>query len=146
MLQVSIGYPDVDVESEIMEAQRESHPVHSLVPVSNREEVLKLQSICRRIFVKPSLRTYIARLSLASREHPDVLVGTSVRGSQRLMHAAQAYALINHREYILPDDVQALAKQCLCHRLMLRPEAMLAGVTEVSVVEGIVSQVPVPEQ
>ena len=100
----------------------------------------------RRIYVKESLRRYLAELSAASREHPDVLVGVSVRGSQRLMQAAQAFALINHRDFITPDDIQEMARPCLAHRLVLKPEARLAGVDENSVLTSLLRDVPAPTQ
>jgi len=100
----------------------------------------------RRVFVKPALRSYVAMLSKSSREHNDVLVGISVRGSQQLMHAAQAFALISHRSYVLPDDVQGLAASCLSHRLVIKPEARLAGVAENAILQNIVKQQAVPLQ
>lgn len=146
MLRVAIGYPTVQEESDILEAQRQGHPVHTLEPVCTPEDIVALQDMARRVFVKPALRSYISMLSASSREHADVLVGTSVRGSQQLMHAAQAYALINHRGYVLPDDVQNLAMSCLSHRLVIRPEARLAGVTEAAVLQNILKQQAVPLQ
>jgi MoxR-like ATPase len=146
MLCVKIGYPAVDEEAAILEAQREEHPVHGLQPVATPEEIAALQALVRRVFVKPSLRGYIAALSKASREHADVQVGVSVRGSQQLMHAAQGFALISHRGYVLPDDIQSLAQPCLAHRLLIRPEARLAGVEEESVLQSLLRQLPVPQQ
>lgn len=146
MLRVQIGYPTVEEESAILEAQREAHPVHELEAVAALEEIISLQALARRVFVKPSLRGYIVSLSKASREHPDVLVGVSVRGSQQLMHASQAFALISHRGYVVPDDIQLLAPSCLAHRVVLRPEARLAGVTESGVLQSLLRQIPVPVQ
>ena len=146
MLRVSIGYPSVDSESAILEAQRESHPLHDIEPVCEPDDIIGLQLLVRRIYVKESLRRYLAELSAASREHPDVLVGVSVRGSQRLMQAAQAFALINHRDFITPDDIQEMARPCLAHRLVLKPEARLAGVDENSVLTSLLRDVPAPTQ
>ena len=146
MLRIRIGYPAPEVEAEILEAQRESHPVHELEPVCSTQDVIELQGQVRRVHVKQSLRKYIAELAAASREHRDVLVGLSVRGSQQLMHAAQAYALLSHKSYVIPDDIQAMAPHCICHRLVLKPEARLAGISEDSVVASLLRQVPVPLQ
>jgi MoxR-like ATPase len=146
MLRVRIGYPSVSEESDILEAQRESNPVHKLEHVCETDEVVHLQQLSRNVFVKPSLRRYVAELSAASRSHPDVQVGVSVRGSQLLMAAAQAYALINHRSHVIPDDIQALAPACLSHRVVLHPEARLSGVAEADVITAILRQVPVPVQ
>jgi MoxR-like ATPase len=146
MLRVAIGYPSVEEESSILEAQREVHPVHELEAVAAPQEIAALQALARRVFVKPSLRTYIATLAKASREHADVMVGVSVRGSQQLMYAAQAFALISHRGYVVPDDIQLLAPSCLAHRIVIRPEARLAGVTETGVLQSLLRQIAVPVQ
>jgi MoxR-like ATPase len=146
MLRVAIGYPSVDREQEILEAQREVNPIQNLGSVATTEEVVEMQALVRQVFVKPSLRRYIAELSLASREHTDVQVGISVRGSQLLMRAAQAMALINHRPYVIPDDIQLVAPACLKHRLIIRPESRLGGVDESSVLDSIFNSVPVPAQ
>jgi len=146
MLRVKIGYPAVTDEADILEAQREVHPVHDLQPVSTPQEIVGLQELVRSVFVKPSLRTYIVELSAASRDQTDVLVGVSVRGSQQLMRSAQALALISHRDYVIPDDIQEIARVCLPHRLVIRGEARLAGVAEEAVVENLLREVPVPPQ
>lgn len=146
MLRVVIGYPDVEREASILEAQRQRHPLHDLEPVASPEDIVDLQMLTRRVFVKDSLKRYIAELSAASRQHTDVLVGVSVRGSQRLMHAAQAFALLNHRDFIVPDDVQALSTPCLAHRLVLKPEARLAGIDEERVLKHIISNTSAPLQ
>jgi MoxR-like ATPase len=146
MMRISIGYPPLEQEADILEAQREVHPLHALEHVATPDDILKLQELTTRVFVKPTLRRYIVELSHASREHADVLVGVSVRGSRQLAHAAQAYALINHREYAVPDDIQAVAQFCLPHRIVVRPEAKLAGVTEQAILKAILRQVEVPAQ
>jgi MoxR-like ATPase len=146
MLRISIGYPSLEREVDILEAQRESHPLHDLAPVCEPDDVVGLQLLARRVFVKDSLRKYLVQLNVASREHPDVLVGVSVRGSQRLMQAAQAFALINHRDFVTPDDIQTMVPPCLAHRLLLKPEAKLAGVDELSVLAALLRDVPVPHQ
>ena len=146
ILRVKIGYPSIDHEAEILEAQRRTHPIEELEPICGPDEIMSIQQLVRRIGVKPSLRRYVAEISAASREHPDVLVGVSVRGSQRLMTAAQAYAMLNHRDYIIPDDIQSVAPHCLAHRILLRPEAKLAGVDEKSVLKAILRQISVPAQ
>jgi MoxR-like ATPase len=114
--------------------------------VATPEDITQLQELVRHVHVKPSLRRYVAELSQSSRNHADVLVGVSVRGSQRLMHAAQALALTQHRDYVLPDDIQQLVPACLAHRLVLRPEARLAGITPAAVLDNLLKQVEVPVQ
>lgn len=146
MLRVRIGYPTVAEESDILEAQRESNPVHKLEHVCETADIVSLQQLSRNVFVKPSLRRYVAEISAASRAHPDVQVGVSVRGSQLLMAGAQAFALISHRSHVIPDDIQALALACLSHRIVLHPEARLSGVDEADVITAVLRQVQVPVQ
>ena len=146
MLRVAIGYPDIEFETAILEAQREEHPLKKMQPVCTPEDIVTIKQLTRRIHVKESLRRYVAELSAASRIHTDVQVGVSVRGSQRLMFAAQAFALLQHRDYVIPDDIQAVAESCLAHRLVLRPEARLAGVDEKAVLKGLIAGTPVPVQ
>jgi MoxR-like ATPase len=146
ILRIGIGYPSPAEEAEILESQRRGNPLSSLEAICDTVEVAHLQELVRQVHVKPSLRAYIAELAAASRSHPDVQVGVSVRGSQLLMHGAQAYALLNHRDYIIPDDIQELARYGLCHRVVIRPEARLAGVTELAVVASLIRNTPVPAQ
>jgi MoxR-like ATPase len=146
ILRIGIGYPSPSEEAEILESQRRAHPLHGLEAVCDTTDILHLQELVRQVHVKQSLRAYIADLAAASRSHPDVQVGISVRGSQLLMHAAQAYALLNHRDYVIPDDIQELARYSLSHRVVIRPEARLAGVTELAVVASLIRNTPVPAQ
>lgn len=146
MLRISIGYPPAEQEADILEAQRAVHPLKELEHVAAPEDIFWLQGLTRQVFFKPSLRRYVVALSHASREHADVMVGVSVRGSRQLMHAAQALALINHREYVIPDDIQEMARVCLPHRIMVRPEARLAGISELSILDAIIGQTEVPAQ
>jgi MoxR-like ATPase len=146
MVCVKIGYPAVDREADILEAQRLRHPLEDIEAICTPQDVLSLQELVRRIHVTPSLRRYMAQISAASRIHHDVRVGISVRGTQKLMHAAQALALIGHRDYVTPDDIQQIAPATLAHRLILRPEARLAGVDEEAIVSSLLRQVEVPVQ
>jgi MoxR-like ATPase len=146
MLRISIGYPPAEQEADILEAQRAVHPLKELEHVATPEDILWLQGLTRQVFFKPSLRRYVVALSHASREHADVMVGVSVRGSRQLMHAAQALALINRREYVIPDDIQEMARVSLPHRIVVRPEARLAGISEPGILDAIISQTEVPAQ
>jgi MoxR-like ATPase len=146
MLRVGIGYPSIELEVEILEAQREVHPLDTLEHVATPGELLNLQEMVKRVFVKPSLKRYIAELSASSRRHPDIQVGVSVRGSKLLMRASQAIALMNHRSFTIPDDIQRIVEPCLGHRVVLKPEARLAGIRANSVLKSIVDDIPVPAQ
>jgi MoxR-like ATPase len=146
LLRLSIGYPGAAEEAEILEAQREQHPIEEIGPVTTLEELAEYQQLCRRVFLKQSLRQYIVRLSMETRSHPDVLVGASIRGSLGLMRASQAWALIDGRDYVTPDDIKTMAPGVFAHRLIMLPSAQLAGAKPLVVVEGILKKMPVPVQ
>ncbi len=146
LLRLSIGYPGAAEEADALEAQREMHPIQEIAPVTSLDELGEFQQFSRRVFLKPSLRDYIVRLSVETRSHPDILVGASIRGSLGLMRAAQAWALIDGRDYATPDDVKTMALGVFSHRLIMLPSAQLAGVKPGAVVEGILKKLPVPVQ
>ncbi len=146
LVRLRIGYPGASAEEEILEAQREEHPITDIASVIDLEELAEFQRLTRIVFLKPSIREYIVRLSTETRSHPDVLVGASIRGSLGIMRAAQAWALIDGRDYVTPDDVKLVAPLVLCHRLVMLPSAQLAGVKASAVVESVLKRVPVPVQ
>jgi MoxR-like ATPase len=146
LMRLQIGYPGASEEADILEEQRITHPIEEISSVTTLEELGEFQQFSRRVFIKPSLRDYIVRLSTETRSHPDVLVGASIRGSLGLMRTAQAWALIDGRDYVTPDDIKAMALMVLAHRIIMLPSAQLAGVKPSGVVEGILRKVPVPVQ
>ena len=146
LMRLPIGYPGASEEADILEEQRITHPIEEISSVTTLEELGEFQQFSRRVFIKPSLRDYIVRLSTETRSHPDVLVGASIRGSLGLMRTAQAWALIDGRDYATPDDIKAMALMVLAHRIIMLPSAQLAGVKPSGVVEGILRKVPVPVQ
>jgi len=146
LMRLPIGYPGASEEADILEEQRMTHPIEEISSVTTLEELGEFQRFSRQVFIKPSLRDYIVRLSTETRSHPDVLVGASIRGSLGLMRTAQAWALIDGRDYATPDDIKAMALMVLAHRIIMLPSAQLAGVKPSGVVEGILRKVPVPVQ
>lgn len=146
LMRLQIGYPGASEEADILEEQRITHPIEEISSVTTLEELGEFQQFSRRVFIKPSLRDYIIRLSTETRSHPDVLVGASIRGSLGLMRTAQAWALIDGRDYVTPDDIKAMALMVLAHRIIMLPSAQLAGVKPSGIVEGILRKVPVPVQ
>ena len=146
LLRLRIGYPAAQEEERILEAQRETHPITALEPVMDMEELVRCQEWTRRVYLKPGVRKYIVCLSNETRQHPDVLVGASIRGSLGLMRAAQAYAIVRGRDYVNPDDVQKMAPLVLGHRIILLPSAQLAGVEPQSVTAKVLKKVAVPVQ
>jgi MoxR-like ATPase len=144
LLQVGLGYPALDEEGAILSRFREANPLDTLESVLSGEELLAQQKICRRIFVEPSVAEYLVALVRATRGHADVRLGASPRASLGLHQAAQALAAVLGRDFVIPDDVKALAVPVLAHRLILKPEARLRGRTEAAVIEGLLEILPVP--
>jgi len=144
LLRLSLGYPDPAEESRILAQQTRARPLDALHPLTDRDQVLRLQTEVRAVFVAPALRDYIVSLVGATRVHPQAALGASPRGSLGLLHAAQAYAAVRGRTYVLPDDLKRLAVPVLAHRLILRPETRARRVTAAMVIEEILSKTPVP--
>ncbi len=118
LLRVRIGYPSREDEREVLTRQQRSHPIDSLTPVMTAAEVVVLQNRVRDVKVETSLADYLLELVGRTRENTDLLVGVSPRGSLALYRAAQASALIDGRDYVLPDDIKALAVPVLAHRIV----------------------------
>jgi len=103
------------------------------------------QEAVRAVFIKPALREYIARIIDRTRSHADIALGASTRGTINLFRAAQAWAAIAGREYVLPDDVKELAEPILAHRLILRPNAEMQGQTTRKILAQLLEREPVPQ-
>jgi MoxR-like ATPase len=144
LLKLAIGYPNAEEESEIIRSQQIKHPIDSLASVLAPTEIFELRSIRKRIHLEPKLRRYITDLIIHSREHPDVNIGASPRGTKAVAAAAQAAAMIAQRAFTTPDDIKQVAVEVLAHRLILLPEAKLAGISQSSVVRDILNKTPVP--
>jgi MoxR-like ATPase len=144
LLRIAIGYPDQEDENQILERFRSKDPLPSLEAVSNPDEMTNLQSERAQIRVESSVRDYVVRVSRATREHQEIELGASPRGTLALYAAAQAWAGISGRDFVLPDDVKAMAPHVLTHRLMISPQAQLRGRNPEELVADIVEAVPVP--
>jgi MoxR-like ATPase len=123
IIRLSIGYPSAQAEKELLREQRQHHPINELNGVTSVEEVLDLQAQVRRVLIDDAIYEYILRLATATREHPQLVLGLSPRGSLALARAAQAQALIRQREFVTPDDVKAVAGAVIAHRIIPLPEA-----------------------
>ena len=144
MLRISLGYPSKRDEALILEAQRMVHPIQEITQVVTVEELLDAQEQVKSIYVDDLVKEYIVSLVDASRHHPDVYLGASPRGSLALYKTAQAHAAIAGRDYVIPDDVKALAKATLAHRLIISPAARIKNVDPREVVQELLDSVPVP--
>lgn len=144
LLRVAIGYPDQAEENAILERFRLDDPLPDLQAVTTPEEMLALQAERRRIRVEESVRDYVVRIARATRENSEVQLGASPRATLGLYSAAQGWAAIQGREYVLPDDVKQVAPHVLSHRLMIAPQAQLRGRNAQELINDIVTTVPVP--
>jgi len=144
MLRLSLGYPSKTDETAILEAQQFVHPVNEIEQVVAVEELLEAQEQIKSVYVDDLVKEYIVTLVDASRHHPDVYLGASPRGSLALFKAGQARAAVLDRDYVIPDDVKALAETALAHRLIISPAARIKNVDPREVVQEILASVPVP--
>jgi MoxR-like ATPase len=144
LLRITIGYPQEDEENTILERFRNKDPLPELEAVTTPEEVLQLQAARSEIKVVDPVREYIVRIARATREHSEIELGASPRATLALYHAAQAWAAINERDFVLPDDIKHLAPHVLAHRLMISPQAQLRGRKIEELISDIVGGVPVP--
>ena len=144
-LRIRMGYPTIEQEMDVLERYSSTvSPLLQLQPVCSAQEVLAMQGMVTTIYCSPEVRSYVAQLAAATRTHPALQLGASTRCAIALIHAAQACALLDGRDYILPDDVQRMALPVVCHRLVLHPESRMKGVTGEQVMQDILHSVRVP--
>ncbi len=145
LLRVGVGYPEAAAERDILKIRRERRTDAVSAPVLvTRAELLGMQEALEDVFVSDALETYIVAIAQATRVDPRVALGASPRGSLALLKLARAEAAIRGRDFVLPDDVKAVAVAALAHRLVLRPELWVSKTTPAQVVESLLSQIPVP--
>src|SRR5438132_2292734 len=144
LLKIRLGYLPGDLEVAMLDRFQSESPLPALEPITTASEVNQAQAVCAAVYCDPSLKDYCVRLVQRTREHPDVALGASPRGALGLLHAAQAYGAISGRDYVLPDDIKAIAPHVLTHRVMLRPNAELRGLTAASVVDDVLDSETVP--
>jgi len=144
LMRIAIGYPSEIEENVILERFRANDPLPALTAVTSPGEVLELQEFRRQIKVVEPVREYIVRVARATRDHTEIELGASPRATLSLYQAAQAWAAIRGRDYVIPDDVKQLAPSVLTHRLMVAPQAQLRGRKVEDMIADIVDTVPVP--
>jgi MoxR-like ATPase len=144
LIRMTIGYPSAESESEMLLRLQLSHPVEQVNQVVTTEELLDAQAQVRRIFVHEKVRNYIVRLVQATRTHTDIALGASPRGSLALVRCAQAEAAADGLSFVLPDHAKAAVEATLAHRLILTPEARLAGRRPTTILGQIASRVEAP--
>jgi MoxR-like ATPase len=144
MMKLSLGYPSMEEEKDIVRRFRQDNPLDTLEPVVTAGDLLEIQRLCRQVYVGEAVEDYLVRIVRATREHDSVEVGGSPRASIALYHTAQALAALKGRNYVIPDDVKKLVPAVLGHRLFLSAQMRLRGRVLSEIVGEILAAVPVP--
>ena len=145
-MKVRLGYLTAREEAELLGQEKKvESPFEELEPVISPKELGEAQRAVRDVFVKPELKEYIARLVEKTRTHPEIALGASTRGTLNLFHAAQARAAVLGREYVMPDDIKALAESVLGHRIILRPNAEMQGSSATRILHQLMEREHVPQ-
>jgi MoxR-like ATPase len=144
MLRIHLGYPSTKDELTMLDAQQFKHPIDEIDQVVSAPELMEAQQAVKGMYVDGLVKEYILALVEATRKHPDVYLGASPRGSLALYKTAQVRAAIDGRDYVIPDDVKALADPALAHRLIISPAARLKNVDPRIVVDELIHSVAVP--
>jgi MoxR-like ATPase len=148
LLKLQVGYPTAEQEQEVLHRHDQGldpHDIASVIrPVATVADLAAARLLVDDVLVEPPVLAYLVSLARATRESPSLSLGVSPRGTAMLLHAAKAWAWLTGRPYVTPDEVKAMARPTLRHRVQLRPEVELEGVTADAVLDGILATVPVP--
>ncbi|RUT46501.1 MoxR family ATPase [Paenibacillus anaericanus] len=144
MMKLGIGYPDEGTEKTMLHSHSQGQPVDQLQPVTTMEEITAIQSQIREVHMNESLVDYLLFIVRRTREHEAVLLGASPRASLAFMMAVKAYAFLQERDYVLPDDIKTLAPYVLGHRILLRPDSRMDSMNSGVVLQKILQQANVP--
>ncbi len=144
LMRVRLGYPELKDELTILDGQQYLHPIEDLKSVFSVEDVYKAQQGLKSVHIAPPVKRYIVELVQRTREHEDVYLGASPRGSLGLFRAGQALAAIQGREFVTPDDIKSIADPILGHRLILAPGARLQNRNENNILDELLENVKVP--
>ena len=146
VLRIQLGYVPPAQEVAILNAQQFHHPIDDLQQVISQAELVRLQEAVKAVYVDDSIKEYIVAIVSATRDHPNVYLGASPRGSLAIFKTAQARAAMDGRDFVIPDDVKALAEPALAHRLIISPAARMKNVNAEDVIAEILHAIPVPSQ
>lgn len=144
LVRLSLGYPGRSSEIDVLTRQQFAHPLDSLEQVVTADVLEKAQIEIRGVHVDPLIKEYIVDLVLATREHDDIYLGSSPRGSLGLYTASRAWAALQGRDFVKPDDVKDLAEPTLAHRVIVNPAARMKGIDSRDIIQEILSAVQVP--
>ncbi len=144
LVRLSLGYPGRASEIDILNRQQFAHPLDSLGQAVDVQELIDAQAAVKQVHVDDLIKEYIVDLVEATRRHDDIYLGASPRGSLALYNTTRAWAALQGRDYVIPDDVKDLAEPTLAHRMIVSPAARMKGIDSRAVVREILTVVPVP--
>jgi MoxR-like ATPase len=144
LMRVNLGYPERQDELQVLASRQRDKPMDNIQQIVTLEEFFTAQEAVKDVYVDPLVSNYIVDIARATREHADVYLGASPRGSLGLFRAGQALAAVSGRDYVVPDDVKRLAESVLSHRVIVSPAARIRSVDTRAIVAGILDYVPVP--
>lgn len=144
MMRIHLGYPSKEHEINVLSRQSNHHPIQDIDQVVSVDELLAAQEAVRTVYVDDLVKAYIVDLVTTTRDHPDIYLGASPRGSLALFAASRAWAALQGRDFVLPDDVKLLAEPTLAHRLIISPSARIKNVSALQVIEDALKHTPVP--
>ena len=146
LMRFKMGYPSISTEISILSMQQLSHPIDDLQAVLDLDTIRNAQEQIKEVHVSDAVKRYIVEIVRATREHEDVYLGASPRGSLGLLRTSQAKAILSQREYVIPDDVKDLAKPVLAHRIVIQPSARIQEIKAETIIDEILRTLPVPMQ
>jgi MoxR-like ATPase len=144
MMRIRLGYPTPQEEIAMLDSQQYQHPLVGLQQVVSVQDLIAAQRAVRNVYLNQDIKNYVVSLVTMSRQHPDVYLGASPRGALALYRVSQARAAAAGRDYVIPDDVKALAESTLAHRIIVGPNARIKDISASSIVQYILNMVPVP--
>lgn len=146
LIKINMGYPSTDEAFSILKRFQSSQPLEEIGPVAGSEEITKLQQECANVFVHDDVVMYLVQLIEATRQHPDVVLGVSPRGSQALLKAVQAYAAMQGRSFVVPEDVKKLYIPVLAHRLIIKNVLHSRDQESARILKSIIDRIPAPTE
>ncbi len=144
MVKLTMGYPDIRSEINILKGRQNSNPMELIKPIVNRDDILYMQNMVAQVYIHDSIYEYIANLVVQTRNHPLIELGVSPRGTIALTNMAKAHAYLYNRNYVIPQDVHITFHDVVAHRIILKPKARVNNVTIDRILDIILQQVQAP--
>ncbi|HEY3291228.1 MAG TPA: MoxR family ATPase [Anaerolineae bacterium] len=144
LMRISLGYPSAEQQVAILDAQQFAHPIDSIAQVTTTGDLLAMQEQLKSVYVDNLIKQYIVQIVDRTRAHQDVYLGSSPRGALAMYRTSQARAALRNRDYVIPDDVKALARATLSHRIIISPSARIKDTNAGSILDEILRSTPVP--